>query len=117
MSATVLVIGPGTVSGPNPVPTEIVSAAIDAIDDEYVLVGERPVALDELWTRLIAAAAGEPADGLLLVCPGWWSEARVNRIGRAAGADARQRLAAGRDLGSRPAPVVLRRRPTRRGRR
>ncbi len=85
MSATVLVIGPGTVSGPNPVPTDIVSAAIDAIDDEYVLVDERPVALDELWARLIAVAAGEPADGLLLVCPGWWSEARMNRIRRAAG--------------------------------
>lgn len=99
MSATVLVIGPGTVSGPNPVPTDIISAAIDAIDDEYVLVDERPVALDELWARLIAVAAGEPADGLLLVCPGWWSEARMNRIRRAAGEHCEE-------------PVILRRHDT-----
>ncbi len=99
MSATVLVIGPGTVSGPNPVPTDIVSAAIDAMDDEYVLVDERPVALDELWARLIAVAAGEPADGLLLVCPGWWSEARMNRIRRAAGEHCEE-------------PVILRRHDT-----
>lgn len=85
MSATALVIGPGTVSGPNPLPADIVAAAIDAIDDGHVLVDERPVALDELWARVIAVAAGEPAGGLLLVCPGWWSEARVNRIRRAAG--------------------------------
>lgn len=85
MSSTVLVIGPGTVSGPNPVPGEIVDAAMDAIDDEYVLVDERPIAVDELWASIVAVAAGEPAGSLLLVCPGWWSDARVHRIRHAAG--------------------------------
>lgn len=84
MSATVLVIGPGTVSGPTPAPDEMVRAAIDAIDDEYALIDERPVAVDELWSRVLAVSAGEPHDRLLLVCPGWWSDARVDRIRRAA---------------------------------
>ena len=85
VNATVLVIGPGTVSGPHPVADEIIGAAIDAIDDRYALIDERPMAVDELWARVISTASGGAADDLLLVCPGWWSDARVNRIREAAG--------------------------------
>lgn len=84
MSATVLLIGPGTVGGPHPVPADISGAAIDAIDDEYTLVDERPVAVDDVWAWVLRVAAGEPDGSLLLVCPGWWSEARLNRVGHAA---------------------------------
>lgn len=84
MSATVLVIGPGSVTGPNPVPVELVCAALDAIDDEYALIAERPIAVDELWARVLDVSAGEPQGRLLLVCPGWWSDARMDRIRRAA---------------------------------
>lgn len=84
MSATTLVIGPGTVSGPRPVTAELIDAAIDAIDDAYVLVDERPVPVDEVWATVIAEAAGGPEGSLRLVCPGWWSELRVNRIRHAA---------------------------------
>lgn len=85
MSATVLVIGPGAVSGTNPVPDEMVGAAIDAIDDEYALVDERPIAVDDLWSRVLRMSAGEPEGTLVLVCPGWWTDARVHRIRHAAG--------------------------------
>lgn len=85
MTATVLVVGPGTVSGPHPVPDELVCAAIDAIDEEYTLLRERPVDVDELWASIITRAVGDPAPGLALVCPGWWSDARVARIRAAAG--------------------------------
>lgn len=85
MSATVLLIGPGTVIGPHPVPAEMNCAAIDAIDDEYTLIDERPIAVDDLWAWVLHVAAGEPEGALLLVCPGWWSDARLNRIRHAAG--------------------------------
>lgn len=85
MSATVLVIGPGTVTGPHPVPDELVAAAIEAIDDDRVLVGERVVTVADLWTDVIGAAVGdEHPRRLLLVCPGWWSDIRVQRLRRAA---------------------------------
>lgn len=84
MSAVVLVIGPGSVTGPNPVAEEKICAAIEAIDDEHVLVDEYPVRVDELWAAVIAEAAGDSAPGLILVLPGWWCDARVTRIRRAA---------------------------------
>lgn len=85
MTVTVLVVGPGTVSGPNPVPDELICAAIDAIDDEYTLLRERPIGVDELWASIITRAVGDTVPGLLLVCPGWWSDTRVARIRAAAG--------------------------------
>ncbi|MGK2866507.1 MAG: type VII secretion-associated protein [Mycobacterium sp.] len=84
VTAVVLVIGPGWVSGPNPVPEEKICAAIEAIDDEHVLVDEHPVRVDELWAAVIAEAAGNSVPGLVLVLPGWWCDARVSRIHRAA---------------------------------
>lgn len=84
VSATILVIGPGAVSGPHPVPADMITAAIAGIDDRYVLIDERPVAVDELWAWVVRVSAGEPEGCLLLVCPGWWSDARVARIRHAA---------------------------------
>lgn len=84
MNATVLIIGPGAVRGPHPVPDALVGAAIDAIDDRHVLVEERPVTVSGLWTQIIAAATGDPPHRLLLVCPGWWSDTRMECLRRAA---------------------------------
>jgi type VII secretion-associated protein (TIGR03931 family) len=108
VSATVLLIGPGTVSGPHPVPAEICGAAIDAIDDEYTLIDERPVAVDDLWAWVLGVSAGEPEGSLLLVCPGWWSDARVNRIRYAAGQhDGQPEIVRRHDiLGSRAAHII-----------
>lgn len=85
MTAAVVIVGPRSVHGPNLVNDEKVCAAIDAIDDEYTLLDERAVGVDALWASIITEAAGGPTQGLILVVPGWWSEARVGRIRRAAG--------------------------------
>lgn len=84
VTGVLLIVGPGSVHGPNPLCHETVSAAIDAIDEQYVLLDERPVGVDALWASIVAEAAGDPAQGLILVVPGWWSDARVDRIRRAA---------------------------------
>ncbi|PEG54585.1 type VII secretion-associated protein [Mycolicibacterium diernhoferi] len=86
-SVTVLVIGPAAVSGGEPVPDEMVCAAIDAIDDRHALVEDRVVDVDALWASVIAAALPHPVARLTLVCPGWWSDDRVTRIRRAVGPD------------------------------
>lgn len=83
MTAAVLVVGPGTVSGPNPGSTEKIWAAIDAVDDDYTLLDEVPVRVDDLWAAVIATVAGDDANRIL-VCPGWWSDARIERIRTAA---------------------------------
>ncbi|MGK2903746.1 MAG: type VII secretion-associated protein [Mycobacterium sp.] len=85
VTAAVLIIGPGSVHGPCTVSDEKVCAAIDAIDDDYTLLDERPVGVDALWASIITEAAGDSAQGLTLVVPGWWSDTRVGRIQRAAG--------------------------------
>ncbi|MGB5149884.1 MAG: type VII secretion-associated protein [Mycobacterium sp.] len=84
MTTAVLIIGPGSVHGPCTVSDEKICAAIDAIDDDYTLLDERPVGVDALWASIITEAAGDSAQGLTLVVPGWWSDARVGRIRRAA---------------------------------
>jgi type VII secretion-associated protein (TIGR03931 family) len=85
MSRVVVEVGPATVRSPNPADAELVSAALDAIDDELVLVGERAVSVPELWTELMRVAVGD-ADTVVLVCPTWWSSARIDRVRHATAA-------------------------------
>lgn len=84
-AVTVLLVGPATVHGPRPVPAELAAAACAAIDDPRALVDGRVVDVDDLWRTVLRAAAA-PTWPLVLVCPGWWHPARVDRIRRAAGA-------------------------------
>lgn len=85
MSRAVVEIGPAVVRGPNPADAELVSAALDAIDDELVLVGERAVSVTELWTELMRVAVCD-ADTVVLVCPTWWPSARIERVRQATAA-------------------------------
>lgn len=63
---------------------DTIRAALDAIDDQVALVGERPVAVEALWeTALRSAIRGHC--GALVVHPSWWSAARVGVV-RSAGA-------------------------------
>ena len=94
--STVLEIGPATVvrSRPNrqtgaklreeacktSISVEMVAAALAGIDDTTVLLGEQPVAVADLWRRIIASTAETPCESLTVVCPSWWSEQRVGRI-------------------------------------
>ncbi|MGW0161535.1 type VII secretion-associated protein [Mycobacterium sp. NPDC003323] len=80
---TVVVAGPGTVHGSRPVPADLAETACAAIDDPYAIVDARFVDVDELWrTVLRTATGGAPPE--VLICPGWWHPARIDRIRRAA---------------------------------
>ena len=87
MSHVVVEVGPIAVRGPNPIDAELVSAALEAIDDDLVLVGEHAASVSECWAELLRVAIGE-TDTAVLVCPTWWPNARVERVREATAAPA-----------------------------
>lgn len=64
--------------------TEVIRAALDAIDDRVALVGERPVTVDALWEAALHSATCATHDGMVVVHPSWWSSARVGVVTAAA---------------------------------
>lgn len=68
-------------------PSEAVRGALSAIDDHVALVGERPLAVAELWSGALRAAACAYGDRAIVVHPSWWSPSRVDVV-TAAAADA-----------------------------
>ena len=84
MSEVVIEVGPGTIRGVNDVRPEWVSAALECIDDEIALFDDRPVSVRDVWDDVIGAAAGSGVDTVVLVCPAWWSSARIGTAQRAA---------------------------------
>jgi len=108
---TVVEVGPGAVRGPNAAPAEQVSAALEGIDDDHVLVDEQPVAVDELWRAVLGEVVGPDADAVTLVVPRWWPAARIERV-RAAAADVAtavqltHRVTLLRECGTEPAGIV-----------
>ncbi|HEY7051964.1 MAG TPA: type VII secretion-associated protein [Mycobacterium sp.] len=86
------------------------ATALAAIDDEFALMDEHPVAVTALWRELFASFLGD--EPLLLVCPSWWSERRVATVTDAARATAgkvavRRRAEALAAEGGRPRAVVV----------
>lgn len=81
----VLEVGPGTIRGANDVRQEWISAALDCLDDEFALLDDRPVSVQDLWDDVMSAVAGAGVDTAVLICPAWWSSARIDRVRRAAG--------------------------------
>ena len=84
----VLQIGPagirmlgGAVAGP--VFAELAEAALAGIDDPVVLLGDRPVWVDDLWRSLIASVPG--GRPVVLVHPSHWPPSRLDRVRAAAG--------------------------------
>jgi type VII secretion-associated protein (TIGR03931 family) len=65
-------------------PSEVVSAALDAMDDQVALVGGRPVTVNSLWGTALRSATCAPPDGTVIVHPSWWSSSRVRVITAAA---------------------------------
>ena len=49
MTEVIIELGPGTVRGRNDAPPELISAALECIDDDIALFDERPVAVRDLW--------------------------------------------------------------------
>lgn len=64
---------------------DTVRAALDAIDDQVALVGERPVAVDALWETALRSATRAHCGSVVVIHPSWWSAARVGVV-RAASA-------------------------------
>jgi type VII secretion-associated protein (TIGR03931 family) len=79
--STVLEIGPAAVSPlRGSISAELVAMALAGIDDTTVLVQERPVAVADLWRRVIAANVETDCESLIVVHPSWWPQQRVERI-------------------------------------
>jgi type VII secretion-associated protein (TIGR03931 family) len=76
----VIEVGPGTVRGPNEARPELVSAALECIDDDLALLDDRVVAVPELWNNVMCAVAGGHADTAVLVFPTWWTASRIDRV-------------------------------------
>ncbi len=67
--------------------SEIMTAALGAIDDQVALVGGRPVAVESLWSAALRAVhSGSPDahEAMVLVHPSWWSSSRVGMVTAAA---------------------------------
>lgn len=60
------------------------AAALDAIDDPVVLVGEQPVSVGALWSASLRTLAHGHHDGMHVVHPSWWSASRVGVVTSAA---------------------------------
>jgi type VII secretion-associated protein (TIGR03931 family) len=84
VSEVVIEVGPATIGVPNDVRPERVCAAIDCVDDEIALLDDRPVSVQDLWDDVMSAVAGTAVDTIVLVCPAWWSSARIDRARQAA---------------------------------
>ncbi|BBX18447.1 type VII secretion-associated protein [Mycolicibacterium duvalii] len=75
--------GPCTVRGPRRPPAEWVAAALDGIDDAFVLRDDGPVPTGDLWRDVLDAAIGDHPGPVALVLPTWWSDRRVATVTRA----------------------------------
>jgi type VII secretion-associated protein (TIGR03931 family) len=64
--------------------SEMLTAALDAIDDPVALVDGRPVAVDSLWCDTLRALNCGHREGMLVVHPSWWPAVRVGVVTAAA---------------------------------
>jgi type VII secretion-associated protein (TIGR03931 family) len=103
----IIEVGPGTIRrlccGTSTVgddnTSEIIRAALGAIDDQVALVGGRPVAVDSLWCaalRSLNCTSPQAQKSMALVHPSWWSSSRVRVVTMAAETLADDVLARGR---------------------
>ena len=85
MTDCVVEVGPGTVRGPNDAPAELVSTALECIDDEIALFDDEPVAVAALWRELFRyVLRDDGASSVVLVVPTWWPQPWIDRVRDAA---------------------------------
>jgi type VII secretion-associated protein (TIGR03931 family) len=110
VTGTVLEIGPAVVIPlRGSISREMTAAALAGIDDTTVMLGERPVAVAELWRRIIAMAVETDCESLTVVHPTWWPQYRVACVVDAAATAATDVRALSRSAviaGEDPATVV-----------
>jgi type VII secretion-associated protein (TIGR03931 family) len=89
---TIVEAGPGTIrrlccAASAPGDDEIITTALDAIDDQMALAGGQPVAVDSLWRaalRSVKCGSPDERDPMVLVHPSWWPSSRVRTVTAAA---------------------------------
>ena len=84
MTECVVEVGPGTVRGASDVAENLVSTALECIDDEIALLDEQPVAVAAVWREVFRSALPDGVDTAVLVCPTWWPSSRVECVREAA---------------------------------
>ena len=84
MTECVVEVGPGTVRGPCHAAPNLVSTALDCIDDDIAILDEQPVAVTAVWRDVFRTVLPEPVETAVLVCPTWWPPPWVDRVVEAA---------------------------------
>ena len=84
MTESVVEIGPATVRGPSHAAQNLISTALECIDDEIAVLDEQPVAVAAVWRQVFHAVLPERVETAVLVCPTWWPSPRVERVREAA---------------------------------
>lgn len=112
MPVTAVVVGPCRVraSRDSAAAGELVPAALDGIDDDFVVLEEQPVAVGGLWRDAFGALLD--GDAAALICPSWWSDRRIATVADAARAvvarvEVSRRSAALVSAAARPPAVVV----------
>jgi len=72
MTEVVVEVGPATVRGANCAEVDWVSAGLDGIDDELILIDDRAVGVTDVWRKIINDVVGGFAETIMVVCPTWW---------------------------------------------
>lgn len=76
---TAVVVGPATIRGPGSIDAELVSSALECIDEQLGLLGTAALPAERIWREAMSAAIGAiPA--VTVVCPAWWSASRIERV-------------------------------------
>ncbi len=84
MTEVIVEVGPGTGTGPTEARDELISAALEFIDDELAILDEQLFSVQDLWDELMCTVVGSAADTVVLVCPTWWAPSRIERVRSAA---------------------------------
>lgn len=76
---------------------ELVRAALEWIDEPVGLLGQRPVAVADMWRSLVTTLVGQGCDSIVVVHPPDWPRHRIERVLAAANTVADDVVAASRD--------------------
>ncbi|SEB12034.1 MULTISPECIES: type VII secretion-associated protein [unclassified Mycobacterium] len=76
---TVVVVGPNTIRGPGDIDADLVSSALECVDEPLGLLRTAVLPAQHIWRDVMAAAAGT-ASAITVVCPTWWTPSRIERV-------------------------------------
>ncbi len=80
MKEAVVVVGPAAVCGPGVADADVVSVALECVDDRLAVSADRVVAVRTLWSDVVRAVCAGDWESVLLVVPSWWPRARIEFV-------------------------------------